>query len=372
MLSKLIPVFLIALVLVVAGCAQQPVAKTTTTPAQVATQTPGITFTSPTEGSTVTGPEVTVMFSLSAFEIDAANVGKVNAPGKGHLHGYLDGGNYIPIADNKVVLNKATTGVDLTPGKHTLKLELVNNDHGKVSPSVEKTLTFTVAGEEKKNLVLVKDQEVKDGKVMVDKVVSEVSGWVVIHSSTGDGIGQISVNAGENMNVVVPVEQSKVTDTMSAMLHIDAGTAGIYEFPGADLPAKGDDSDVNPSFKAKSATTGSANAATNSAALEATFTNDITHGGYSFKDSAGASTTELKVKAGTKIIIKATSTPAAHKHGIAVDAFSVNTEVTGAPGSPQDITFTPDKTGNYEIYCKTCESGSAGAHAWMKATLIVQ
>ena len=366
MISKLIPVLLIALVVVVAGCAQQQAkTQTTPTPAQPASQTPAITFTSPAEGSTVQGPEVTVTFSLSNFEIDPANVGKTNAAGKGHVHGYLDGGSYIAIADYKVVLNKASAGVDLTPGQHSLKLELVNNDHGKVTPAVEKTLTFTVSGAQKKNLVVVKDQDVKD-KVLIDKVISEVAGWVVIHSSTGEGIGQVSVNAGENMNVVVPVESSKLTDKVSAMLHIDVGTAGTYEFPGSDIPAKGDDADVNPSFKTKLTVS-------TSSGKDKVFTNDITHGGYSFKDSTGASLSDLKVKNGDKVIIKATTTPAAHKHGIAVDAFSINTEVTAAPGStPTEISFAVDRTGVFEIYCKTCESGAAGAHAWMKANLIVE
>ncbi len=372
MISKLIPVFLIALVLVVAGCAQQP-AKTAPAPA-APTSSPSIAFTSPTEGSTVTGPEVTVTFSLSNFQIDAANIGKANAAAKGHLHGYLDGGTYIAIADNKVVLNKATTGADLAPGKHSLKLELVNNDHSKITPAVEKTLAFTVAGESKKNLVMVKDQDVKDGKIMIDKVISEVSGWVVIHSSTGEGIGQVAVNQGENLDVVAPVDKLKLTDTVSAMLHIDAGKSGTYEFPGADIPAKGNDEDVNPSFKTKAAapTAPGPTVSTDPPSI-ATFTNDITHGGYSFKDSSGVAITELKVKKGDIVLIKATTSPLAHKHGITIDAYNLNVEVTAVAGSPpQQITFKADKTGSFDIYCKTCKDGSAGEHPQLSAKLIVE
>ena len=112
--------------------------------------------------------------------------------------------------------------------------------------------------------------------------------------------------------------------------------------------------------------------ATQAAGAVKTFTNDVTHSGYAFKDSTGAAVSELKVNKGDTVTIKATTTPQAHKHGVAVDAFNVNVEVTAEPRStPQEISFTADKTGTFELYCKTCLDGAVGAHAWMKANLVV-
>ena len=121
---------------------------------------------------------------------------------------------------------------------------------------------------------------------------------------------------------------------------------------------------VNPSSQATTEPT--------TASSVKTFTNDITHGGYAFKDSAGASVTALKVNKGDTVKILATSTPASHKHGIAIDAYNINIEVTGAPSSPQEITFKADKAGNFDIYCKSCLDGAVGAHPQLKAALTVE
>ena len=112
--------------------------------------------------------------------------------------------------------------------------------------------------------------------------------------------------------------------------------------------------------------------ATKSSVSTKSFTLDVTHSGYSFKDSTGASTSQLKVSKGDTVKIMATSTPASHKHGITIDQFNVNKEITAAPGSPGEITFTVDKAGTFEIYCKTCLDGIAGAHPQLKGSLVVE
>jgi hypothetical protein len=93
----------------------------------------------------------------------------------------------------------------------------------------------------------------KQGGVLVDAVVADVNGWIVIHA--GDGgknvIGHAYVHAGANDNILVPVDAAGVTDTISAMLHIDAGTIGTYEFPGADAPVVVDGKPINPTMSTK-------------------------------------------------------------------------------------------------------------------------
>jgi len=88
--------------------------------------------------------------------------------------------------------------------------------------------------------VTVGDQVVMDSYVIVSKVVAAQDGWIVIHAGDKNGtvLGHAPVKAGENDNVEVGIDLSQGTPTVSAMLHIDAGAIGTYEFPGPDVPVK--------------------------------------------------------------------------------------------------------------------------------------
>lgn len=93
--------------------------------------------------------------------------------------------------------------------------------------------------------VTVSDQELADGTVVVDSVTAADAGWMVIHAdadgSPGPVIGHSAVEAGLNENVEVALDTDSVTSTLYAMLHLDNGTAGEYEFPDADPPVRVDD-----------------------------------------------------------------------------------------------------------------------------------
>ncbi len=102
--------------------------------------------------------------------------------------------------------------------------------------------------------VTVNAQDVMDGVVVVDRVVSDGPGWIVIHAdengAPGPVIGQAAVSDGENANVQVTVDTEMATETLYAMLHTDAGTEGTYEFPGDDAPVQVDGAVVVASFMA--------------------------------------------------------------------------------------------------------------------------
>jgi hypothetical protein len=89
--------------------------------------------------------------------------------------------------------------------------------------------------------VSVRDQLVRAGTVVIDQVVSDGPGWMVIHADNdgapGAVIGFRFVENGLNSNVQVMIDEALVTDVLFAMLHIDTGELSTYEFPGADLPA---------------------------------------------------------------------------------------------------------------------------------------
>lgn len=102
--------------------------------------------------------------------------------------------------------------------------------------------------------VEISDQAIQAGIVVVSKVVAAQPGWIVIHNGDQAGgfpaIGQAYVPAGETDNIAVLVDMDKATADMSAMLHMDAGEAGKYEFPGPDNPVQNGDKMVSAPFKA--------------------------------------------------------------------------------------------------------------------------
>lgn len=151
------------------------------------------------------------------------------------------------------------------------------------------TTTTTV---QLKPSVTVSDQLIVNSKVTIAKVVSVGPGWMTIHADSngapGAGIGQAAVSSGVNTNVAVEIDATKATSTLYAMLHVDKGIIGTYEFPGADVPATADGKPVSPSFKSS----GTSATTTTVAAMTKTVV-EIT--------STGFSPLTAKIKAGEKI-----------------------------------------------------------------------
>ena len=89
--------------------------------------------------------------------------------------------------------------------------------------------------------------------------------------------------------------------------------------------------------------------------------------GYIFSGNSVVGTT-ITVNKGDTLKISATSNQPAHQHGITIDAYSINQAVTE---SNTIIQFVANQAGSFKIYCKTCETGPQGPHAWMAGTLVV-
>jgi predicted lipoprotein with Yx(FWY)xxD motif len=127
------------------------------------------------------------------------------------------------------------------------------------------TTVVPVTGEQPS--VTVKDQETDGTTIIVEDVVSQGPGWMVIHNQVngniGDPIGETAVNSGDNKNVVVNIDPTKATPVMYAMLHVDAGTVGKYEFPGPDIPVTINGAMVSPGFNATITTAGTGTATPN-------------------------------------------------------------------------------------------------------------
>jgi hypothetical protein len=88
--------------------------------------------------------------------------------------------------------------------------------------------------------VLVTDQRLQDNAVVIERVVSQGPGWLVIHDNAngapGPVVGWAALKPGVNWNVRVKIDGAKATPYLWAMLHSDLGMVGKYEFPGPDVP----------------------------------------------------------------------------------------------------------------------------------------
>ncbi len=112
---------------------------------------------------------------------------------------------------------------------------------------------------EAQTIEVLSDQAPDNGRVTLSKVISDQAGWVVIHRDNGSGapmvpqiIGKAQVSTGTNNDVMITLD-STVTDgeILWAMLHVDDGQAGTYEFTGSgspDQPAMEDGAIVMRSF----------------------------------------------------------------------------------------------------------------------------
>ncbi len=100
--------------------------------------------------------------------------------------------------------------------------------------------------------VFVIDQSSVDDMVTVTRATIGDAGWVVIHAdengAPGPVIGYSPIPAGINANVKVAIDPAAATDVLYAMLHVDKGEAGVFDFPGADAPVMRNDKPVTKSF----------------------------------------------------------------------------------------------------------------------------
>jgi LPXTG-motif cell wall-anchored protein len=112
---------------------------------------------------------------------------------------------------------------------------------------VMKQITVTAAGgapaAEEKDAVDADNQPIKNNSITVAEIYASQDGWIVAHldenGAPGKVLGQTAVKKGESNNVVIKLSQDvPVGGKLWPMLHIDAGTIGTYEFPGADVPVK--------------------------------------------------------------------------------------------------------------------------------------
>jgi plastocyanin len=99
-----------------------------------------------TEGITLdvkvqpTNEGAVLTFLTSHFELASDSIGKEPKQGEGHLHLEIDGGKYVPVADQTYTITK------LAAGEHEVKISLQDNNHQPIG--IEKTVYFEVKEQE--------------------------------------------------------------------------------------------------------------------------------------------------------------------------------------------------------------------------------
>jgi len=93
------------------------------------------------------------------------------------------------------------------------------------------------------SVIVVADQPLGAGStVSVPFVLSELPGWLAIHADEhgvpGPVIGVRRVAQGITRDAIVQIDPAGATGTLYAMLHVDTGAAGVFEFPAADPVAE--------------------------------------------------------------------------------------------------------------------------------------
>ncbi|MGN8225661.1 DUF7282 domain-containing protein [Gracilimonas sp. BCB1] len=92
--------------------------------------------------------------------------------------------------------------------------------------------------------VVAEDQVVEDGTLTISETMTSQIGFVVLHRDTGNdspvvpaSIGHGQVYTGQNTDLVIELNEGETLESgekVWAMLHIDNGTIGSYDFDGSE------------------------------------------------------------------------------------------------------------------------------------------
>jgi hypothetical protein len=94
-------------------------------------------------------------------------------------------------------------------------------------------------------MIRVQDQTPVNGQIIIERAMITRDGWVVLHPAGPDGniqlganIGIAPIKAGTSIDIAITLSEAVEAGTIIwPMLHVDAGTPGVYEFPdGPDTP----------------------------------------------------------------------------------------------------------------------------------------
>ena len=180
-----------------------------------------------------------IEFDITAknFKLDASQIGKAPKPGVGHYHIYLDkntGLKYLTAgagAKVSITIPKGTS-----PGAHTLRLSLRQNDHSELNPKVEKIFNITVKAANPSapsvDAILTKNSVAPGGKLEVSITVKNFKldasqigkapkkgvGHYHIYLDNNSGLKYLAAGVGLKVSVVIPAGTSAGAHTLKVSL----------------------------------------------------------------------------------------------------------------------------------------------------------
>lgn len=219
LVGRLLPLFILA-ALVLPLCT-----------AQMATSgMPQITIAGPKEGAQMPAGNVTVTVDVKNFDL-VNKLGGANAAGEGHIHYYMDAA--VPKTPNKPALtavgtyaptaNTSFTWMNVTPGKHNLSAQLVNNDHTPLIPLVYATVNVTATAPTLKTMSMQSDPQ--------NATVGLVAKNIAFNTST------ITVPAGANVIVNFDNQDANIPHNFAVYTDSSAKTT-IFKGQTITGPAK--------------------------------------------------------------------------------------------------------------------------------------
>lgn len=104
-------------------------------------QTPKLDVLTPQENQTIYGDKIPILFDVQGFTLTEVQTNPVPVAGQGHIHLWLDDPNPTAETATKVAKDEFTFS-DVAYGEHTLKAELVGNNHKSLTPPQVLTIKF--------------------------------------------------------------------------------------------------------------------------------------------------------------------------------------------------------------------------------------
>src|SRR3989344_8395592 len=113
---------------------------TTTALAQSTSQST-LKIITPQENQTIYGDKIPVLFAVENFEIVDYQTNPTAKSGQGHIHLWLDDPNPTAQSAQKIIEDTQTLA-NVAYGQHTIRTELVANNHSSLKPPVITTVKF--------------------------------------------------------------------------------------------------------------------------------------------------------------------------------------------------------------------------------------
>ncbi len=104
---------------------------------------PTLTVVSPENGVVVEGEKITIKLNITDFQLVDFRTNTSPKKGEGHVHAWLDSDTSDPNAAFKLIEGNTITFDKVPAGEHKLTVQLVENNHRPIQPSIKHEIVFS-------------------------------------------------------------------------------------------------------------------------------------------------------------------------------------------------------------------------------------